>query len=471
MTSLSDFKFYLGGGNSNHLRMIQVVGPAAFQEFDLDLSLVRPSPAEATGYGIISGGSVWQVDIADTIALPSTDGTIYALWYVSCIDTLKAWGAKSSSGSGGGGSGGVHPLTAERDAMRAAAARRPPPAAGGPAVYGTPDPADVRAALGGGDPFPPCVQWAVSLGAGGNKPSYSPTRYVPGTPAAPAPLVLASESDPDLDTAGVLWALHAANGSALWSHAAVDSAGTSWGLTGVVPAVDDARDNMVFLAYGARVVALSGATGAVVGDLDASAFPEPEDPGVFLYAQGYLDSGDDAFGPLLNQTLDSATAACVAVPSCVGFTFQNGAGSDWRDPFTIDPLVYVFFKNKVAFTPTSPRARWATFRKPGAGIDPFVSSPVLSSDRNALFLHSTAGTLWRVDIAPLTVGTVKLTVAWCVAGSASVLVVVVGGGGGWGPQHCGTPRHATHGTPCVWWLTWHPACVASTLRAGAATTR
>ena len=54
------------------MRMIQIVGPADFQEFDLDLSLLRPSPAEATSYGVISSGSVWQADIADSIALPST---------------------------------------------------------------------------------------------------------------------------------------------------------------------------------------------------------------------------------------------------------------------------------------------------------------------------------------------------------------------------------------------------------------
>ena len=436
---MQEFKFWFGGGNQNVFRMIQVIGDKTFQKWSLNLETVRPNPVNATPYGIVASGSVWAADIADSVAMPSADGNIYNLWWLSCID-MQAGLDRAAEGSVPRPL--MDPLAAERLAMRAL-----PAAPGMPTVYlvdrverarliyGETSPqfaaaANAAAAAKGAateaelagkaagepvaDPFPPCVQWVAQLGALGSKPSLSPTRYVAPVPLdAMVPLVLASESDPDVDCCGVLWAFNANSGNVMWSHTAKDKAPSpvTWGLTGVVPAVDSTRSNMVFLAYGSNVVALRGSDGQELARIDASYFPEPEDPTQFVYASGYLDDGDDAFGPFRNMTYDNATALCMASSLCQGFTFRNGVNFDFRNPYAIDPAAFVFFKTKILFVPQPPFRRWAMFKKPGFGIDPFVSSPVLSFKRDALFLHSAAGTLWKINIGGTTQAPV-LSIAW-----------------------------------------------------------
>ena len=363
VSSVQDFKFWFGGGNLNVLRMIQVLGAGAadpsanyFQEWDLDLETIRPNPVNATPYGLISSGSVWASDIADNIALSSTDGFVYCLWWLSCIDSVNSQ-RRLANGTADFAAPRVPFTEAER---RAQVVIQDGSATGGPTVYAVDeklkaallDTPEARAALlrrargdgGAGavegegkgegpplkDPFPTCVQWSVGLGTNGNAPSLSPTRYVPSSPPdAMVPLVLVSESNPDIDTGGVLHALAANSGAQMWQFAALDqqSPPVSWGLTGIVPAVDAARGNMVFLAYGATVVALRGSDGAPLAYLDASSIPEPENPNEFVYSSGYFGAGGDVFGPLRNMTYDSAVAMCNANALCLGFCFQNGRES------------------------------------------------------------------------------------------------------------------------------------------------
>ena len=439
VTSVQDFKFWFGGGNQNVLRMIQVLGggdPSAnyFQEWDLDLERLRPNPVNATPYGIISSGSVWASDIADTIAMPSTDGWVYGLWWLSCIDTMSSM-RKLQEGSADFAAPAVHPFDAERRAMLAAGNGNTfvvdQKARAG--LIGTPEAREAllrQAARDSGraggesaadaagsappfkDPFPTCVQWAFGLGKNGSNPSLSPSRYAVPSPPGVLPIVLVSESNPDIDTGGVLHCLNANTGVELWNFAAVDDNAVSWGLTGVVPVVDSSRGNMIFLAYGPYVVALDANSGNVVAALDSASFPEPVDPNEYIYASGAFDSGTDIIA-LQNMSYTDSTARCTSDPVCKGFWFRNGQGFDWQDPYTIDPNAFVHFVSSTTFTPAPAQFRYASFRKPGFGVDPFVSSPVLSSQKDALFVHSASGTLWRINIvgAPYP-GQLSLVPAW-----------------------------------------------------------
>jgi hypothetical protein len=64
VTTINDqdlnLKFWLGGGNRNQFRMIQIMGKNSFQEWDLDLEKIRPGYLNATTYGVISSGSTWR---------------------------------------------------------------------------------------------------------------------------------------------------------------------------------------------------------------------------------------------------------------------------------------------------------------------------------------------------------------------------------------------------------------------------
>jgi hypothetical protein len=221
VTTINDqdlnLKFWLGGGNRNQFRMIQIMGKNSFQEWDLDLETIRPGYLNATTYGVISSGTTWANDLADNIALPSTDGTIYTLFWLSCIDSLESY-KKSLTGEIPYRPA-MHPIEAERLAMiETQRNSHEQHQSGYPTIYRI-DPLIRARLLRYGpestfnshpmtlqdlendpfkDPFPTCVQWTAALGSNGTKPSYSPTRFVPGLNGNPD-LVLASESDPDID--------------------------------------------------------------------------------------------------------------------------------------------------------------------------------------------------------------------------------------------------------------------------------
>jgi hypothetical protein len=437
VTTINDndlnLKFWLGGGNRNQFRMIQIMGPASFQEWDLDLETIRPGYPNATTYGVISSGATWVNDVADNIALPSTDGTIYTLFWLSCVDSLNSY--KSVMNGGGGASSSsiprpaMHPIDAERMAMiesQKSSTEQSIP--GYPTIYRV-DPVIRARLLKYGpestaeshpmtqkdlendpfkDPFPTCVQWTAALGANGTKPSYSPTRFVPGLNGNPD-LVLASESDPDLDTNGVLWAFNAKNGSVAWSHQAIDTNGRSWGLTGIVPAVDNTHNNVVFIAYGVSIWALNGQTGAVMGSLDASFFPDPSDPSAYEYISGSVDTSSNVIEQQTGILYDDAIAYCNSLDGCVGIYLRNGQGFDASDPYTFDPAATVYFMSILTPATINPQPYWRRFiifQRPGFGADPFVSSPTLSAGRDALFLHSVYGTLFKVSITYVDANTV-----------------------------------------------------------------
>ena len=449
VTTINDndlnLKFWLGGGNRNQFRMIQIMGPASFQEWDLDLETVRPGYPNATTYGVISSGSTWANDVADNIALPSTDGTIYTLFWLSCIDSLNNYKqVLTGEGANSVPRPAMHPIEAERMAMiESQKASNEQTIPGYPTIYRV-DPLIKARLLKFGpdstaethpmtlkdlendpfkDPFPTCVQWTAALGANGTKPSYSPTRFVPGLNGNPD-LVLASESDPDLDTNGVLWAFNAKNGSVAWSHQAIDNNGLSWGLTGIVPAVDNTNNNVVFIAYGVTVRALNGLTGAVMGTFDATSVPDPVDPSDYQYISGSVnDLNSNVIETQTGVVYDDAISYCTSLPACVGIFLRNGQGFDASDPYTFDPAATVYYMSSLApgtYTPQPFRRRFIIFQKPGLGTDPFISSPTISADRTALFLHSVYGTIFKVSYTFTDPNTVSFGFTWACDYLASV---------------------------------------------------
>jgi hypothetical protein len=428
-TAMSPYNAWFGGGSSNTFRILQMREFGVYDEWDLDLATVRPpGNPPATPYGIVTSPAVWQHDIADSVAVASADGQLYTLWWMSCIQSTRRTNLSSTSYPYR-----MAPLEAEVASYEVVPASPAEGASFDPAVAPTvrrvnPDrawelmrseadhaagvtlaQARARAAAEAeasatpySDPFPACVQWTASMGPGGTGtvPIYSPPKIVPGVSQSPIQMVLASETAAETDVAGVLHAFNANSGDVRWSHAAVDDTGISWGLTGVTPAVDSSRNNMVFLAYGPRIVALSGLTGAVVATLNDTGVPDPAGPNDYVYRQGYLDDGDQA--AYLNVTYLQAVDWCNANATCAGFTHQA-------------PTLYptyptpVWFKTAWKFTPDP--TGWSAFQKPGFGIDPFVSSPVLSSDKTALYVHSASGSLWKINIAG-NAFSVTMSIAW-----------------------------------------------------------
>lgn len=297
VTSLSDTSAWFGGGDDNVLQLTQVYSLSSSSAVPLNLSTLNPRGYPLSPWGIQASGVVYLNDIGDNIAQPSADGTVYTVWWLSCLAQVAAHDAMPHAFA-------MHPLEAERRAME-----QGPPSASGDA--GAPRTWRVNAArarelmfvhkeaavnvtdwmLGGeGSPFaahaakwaaagrpasnltdfPTCLQWAATM----NYPSLGPTRYMDYVPNyAGQGIVLATESDDVLDTGGALHAFDSITGQHLWKYEARDAAGNWFGLKGIVPAVDEIglSDGGVFLAFGTRLVALAPDSGAVLVTLDTAA--------------------------------------------------------------------------------------------------------------------------------------------------------------------------------------------------------
>ena len=223
-------------------------------EWTCDLDTL--SPGLSSAFGVVASGVVWNTTAkSERIAVPGGNGVIYALNFELCLPA-RTFCSYQNASTGNNGS-----------AVAAAAAARTPSA--------------LRAADNAGDAPPlkvgadQCLQWLPQKLPNGN-PSFGPTRYVPvPLRSSPGGLVLATETDPSLDTGGALHALNADTGAVVWSHAATRFNGSvSTGLIGVVPAVDVSfRNFTVFLAYSSGIVALSAWDGSVRGSWEGSRAP------------------------------------------------------------------------------------------------------------------------------------------------------------------------------------------------------
>ena len=115
----------------------------------------------------------------------------------------------------------------------------------------------------------------------GGQPSFSPPRFLSQAIApaitSVAGLVLASETHPVLDSSGVLHAFTADTGAVVWSHSAANGNAT-FGLRGVVPAIDASRGGLVLVAYGSLIRALFPGNGTIAASFDARGDPFVSSP-------------------------------------------------------------------------------------------------------------------------------------------------------------------------------------------------
>ena len=166
------------------------------------------------------------------------------------------------------------------------------------------------------DRGPACVKWQRAISAA-QRPSYASARVL--STGSGTELVLASETDAQLDTGGVLHAYASGNGSEAWYFEArwpPNGSGAWFGLKGVLPAQHPALRDLLLLAYGPALVALN-----------------------------------------MSACAGGGTSA-----SC------------------------------------APVANWSIAAGLPGASEAFVSSPALLHDGSGVLLHSSGGTLWRVNM-------------------------------------------------------------------------
>lgn len=273
---LSNTNEYLFIGNTFNL--LQVVEVETFNFTSVNLTMLSPG-APVTGWGVVASAANHKVIIgtaesapvaeptfiyADRVYVPSADGNLYAIQPQYCASQLAVQRARSVLAQSPS-----DPSVHRPDADLARS------------LYGTEE------AVGAIT----CAAWIKSF----TQPLYAPTRWVPASPAYPANgdgVVLVSETDPQLDTHGVMHALDSITGATLWSMNAeyVDSAGATVtaGLR-VVPAVNPTltpagtgnQTYVGFMAFGTRVVAFNVYTGAILADINNNAITaaSPTGPG------------------------------------------------------------------------------------------------------------------------------------------------------------------------------------------------
>jgi len=263
VTSITDENALLFGGTDNVFRIARL-GFTVLDTWACDLSLFnnRTLYPSVTDYGLVSSGTTWQfVDSGNTydrFAVSSADGSVYALNWEACA--LGVGGKQASSACN-------HTIDAVPLVQDSYGSTRNLRSSSADELFNK---KRELLSIGGG---PSCVQFVTALPS--NKPSYSPTRYIPNTYTGgwKNGLLLVSTTDKNLDTGGTLYALDADNGTIAWTHTAmatINGTSTSIGIRGIAPAVDSTRNGLIYLAYGPRIVALNPITGAVVTSFQVS---------------------------------------------------------------------------------------------------------------------------------------------------------------------------------------------------------
>ena len=282
--------------SDNKLRVIKGdVKATTVQEWTCDLDNL--SPGRATAFGVVSSGTVWNTSATtERLAIASGNGFVYALNYEQCLPD-RDFCAYTNASTGNNASRASPP---QPPSLRNAAAGAGAAAKGG--AVG--DPGD-------------CMQWDFEFPS--KNPSFGPTRYVQvPLKSSPGGIVLVTESNPSLDTGGVLHALNADTGALIWSHSATRFNGSvSAGLIGVVPAVDsDFRNFTIYLGYSAGIVALSAWDGSVRGSWQGSL--SPVDP--FVSSVTLTAAGTRLFAHSATGTVRAFTISGPASGSIVTFT-------------------------------------------------------------------------------------------------------------------------------------------------------
>lgn len=301
VTTQSDSSAWFGGGSDNVLNIGQIYGLNTVTLTPLNLATYS-TRSPVTPYGIVASAVDYINDIGDSVVQPSADGTAYQFWWMSCLAQSQARALMPEHFA-------MDPAEAERSALEevppspaapgvsfhaslAAKVYRVNPDTARKAMFVSAEAADnvtswarspdntawgralekaarvgIRSALSEAAPFPSCLQWQAQLAS----PLYSPARYLSYGVGTSGPLVMVSETNPSLDTGGVLHAFDADTGAEVWNFPAVDASGKSWGLKGIAPAIDEVglENGAIFLAFGNRVVALNPADGTIWATLDA----------------------------------------------------------------------------------------------------------------------------------------------------------------------------------------------------------
>jgi hypothetical protein len=286
---------YMYGGSDNVWRMASL-GNASLDLWACDFSsLAHPTGyTPATAYGIVASGVTWPTIIGtdpdpyDRLAIAGADGWLYLLNWEVCA-------------FGRGGKLAICNRTTTSIPIVDDGATAPRTLRS--STVGSTEDVGIGSSA-------QCMHAKTAFPGG--QPSFSPPRFLsqdvaPAITSA-AGLILASETHPVLDSSGVLHAFSADNGTVLWSHSAVNGNAT-FGLRGVVPAIDASRGGLVLVAYGSFIRALFPANGTLAASFNAGGDPFVSSPVLTGDATGLFVVS--TLGSLWKFTLSGPASALV----------------------------------------------------------------------------------------------------------------------------------------------------------------
>jgi outer membrane protein assembly factor BamB len=361
---LSATNEYLFVGDSNNV--VNLVETEKFFVYWLNLSALAAQPYNpVTNYGIVEAGSNHRILVGgqqptdptkdsslvwtDRLYVPSGDGSVYALNPLQC----NAPPAPSSAVKAKLSADQLSATQAKHNAVLEASRAALKPSASDPTLHQT-DLTVYRQVLteklgavsgASADEInsltaSPCPVWQKTFAGA----VYAPLRYVSPSPDYPQyveGVVIASETDVGLDAGGVLHGIDAHSGALIWS----------------IPAMYYDKDGVTQLQAGIRTV--PAVTPFLTTAFNASAPGAP--------ASGY------------NQTYIAFFAFGTRVIAVDSFTGRIAGDIN---------TTLIQQQN-----PNGPSGGGVT------GTDLFVSSPTLTTQGAAMFMHSSLGTLWKLAIS------------------------------------------------------------------------
>jgi hypothetical protein len=292
-------------------------------------------PPLAGNTGVVASGTSWVSADGRTerFAVASTDGTVYALNWQSCVNSTAFCNTTSRTvlprqflgaleqGSEGQGQGA---------ATAAAAASSP------------------------------CLAWNFTSPR--RYPFLTPPRYIYSAPTRTSLLLVTDTAPGGIYTGATTYALNSETGALVWNHSHTAFNNSWYGSVGTPPAYDSV-DDIVFLAYGPGLVAIRG-DGKQLGTWGGAGDVVVASPSVSV-----PDNGAGTWSIFLHTSL--------------GSLWRVDVDQDYaNDAVTFDPIwrcdysapAYLATGGKAGSTCTSQLTGWA-----GLGGEELVAAPLLAA--------------------------------------------------------------------------------------------